>query len=319
MEATDRIHAALRAAQLYYLQDMTMAAVADDLGVSRSSVSRLLAFGRETGLVDIRVTSPLEQPDRLADELGQRFSTTWHVVPVPDRTSDVDRLESVAISAARLLGDFFDANMTMGVAWGSTMSAVSRHLVAKPTHNSTIVQLNGAANYQTTGIPYASEILGRFGTAFDAKVQQFAVPAFFDDPATKQALWRERSIRRVLALQRRMDIAVFGLGSPTAEVPSHVFAGGYLGKDDFRQLSAQGVVGDVATVFYRQDGSDADLPLNARSSGPELALLRRVARRVCVVAGASKVHALRGALAAGLPTDVIVDEGTARALADSGG
>ena len=37
-------------------------------------------------------------------------------------------------------------------------------------------------------------------------------------------------------------------------------------------------------------------------------------RRVCIVSGPSKVHSLRGALAAGLITDLIVDEGTARAL-----
>ena len=37
-----RVRLALKAAQLYYLQDLTMDAIGDELKVSRSSVSRLL-------------------------------------------------------------------------------------------------------------------------------------------------------------------------------------------------------------------------------------------------------------------------------------
>jgi DNA-binding transcriptional regulator LsrR (DeoR family) len=41
-----------------------------------------------------------------------------------------------------------------------------------------------------------------------------------------------------------------------------------------------------------------------------------VPRRLCVVSGVSKLASLRGALAAGLVTDLVVDEAVARALAD---
>jgi deoxyribonucleoside regulator len=307
---------ALRAAQLYYLQDITMEAIAYELHTSRSSISRLLSFARETGLVEIQVKSPVERVSTSQQRIRDRYGVTAHIVPVPASTNEVDRLERVAVSAARILTPFVDSNMTIGIAWGSTISAVSRHLPEKVTHNSYVVQLNGAANYQTTGIVYASEIMSRFGVAFGATVQQFPVPAFFDDPATKQAMWHERAIRRVLDIQKRMDIALFGLGSPFADVPSHVYIGGYLDESDYASLTRSDVVGDVATVFYREDGSSTDIPMNARTSGPSLDLLTRVARRICVVSGKSKLQALRGALAAGLITDLIIDEPTAHLLTD---
>ncbi|TFB52332.1 sugar-binding transcriptional regulator [Cryobacterium tagatosivorans] len=311
---SDRTRDALTASQLYYLQDLTMEAIAQELHTSRSSVSRLLSHARATGLVDIQVRSPLDAPSRLEQEIQARFEVTAHVVPVPDRANDVDRLERVALSVARILGQYFDSNMIMGIAWGSTMSAISRHITPKPTHNSQIVQLNGAGNLRTTGLGYASEILGRFGNAFGAHVQQFPVPAFFDDPATKQALWRERSMARLIEMQAMMDVALFGLGSPFSEVPSHVYAGGYLDPDDFDSLSRAGVVGDVATVFFRADGSTDGIPLNARGTGPDFAVLQKTPRRICVVSGSSKLPSLRGALRANLITDLFLDEGTARAL-----
>ena len=310
----DRQRDALRAAHLYYMQDLTMEAISRELNCSRSSVSRLLSFARESGLVDIQIRSPQVQASTLAADVRARFDVDAHVVPVPDQASDADRLQRVAQSAARILTQFFDSNMAMGIAWGSTVSAVSRFLVAKQTHNSAIVQLNGAGNVRTTGIMYASEIMRRFGEAYGSSVEQFPVPAFFDDPATKTALWRERTTQRVLDLQRSMDVALFGIGSPSLTGQSHVYAGGYLEPEDFASLEHDGVVGDVATVFFRADGTSDGIAMNERATGPDLEILRRVPRRVCVVAGAAKVPSLRGALAARLVTDLIIDEGAVREL-----
>ena len=61
---------ALKAAKMYYLQDLTMGAIATELRTSRSSVSRLLSFARESGLVDIRITSPFDRAP-----LSSRIST----------------------------------------------------------------------------------------------------------------------------------------------------------------------------------------------------------------------------------------------------
>lgn len=312
-----RREVALRAAQMYYLQDQTMESIARELAMSRSSVSRLLSHARDTGLVEIRVHSPQDSGMLLERTIAERFHVTAHVVPVPPGISDIDRLERVATTAARLLGGFIDSNATVGVAWGSTMSAVSRHLVAKEVQNVVIVQMNGAGNTETTGIDYASKILQRFGDAYGAQVQQFAVPAFFDDPATKRALWRERSVVRVLDVQARMDVAIFGLGSPFAEVPSRVYIGGYLEPAEYESLMEDGVVGDLATVFFGPDGSAEGIALNARASGPDLGRLRRVPRRVCVVSGVQKLKTLQGALAGELMTDLVLDEALASRLVQS--
>ncbi len=314
LSPSDRTRDALTAAQLYYMQDLTMDAIAQELHTSRSSVSRLLSQARATGLVDIQIRSPLDGASQLEKLILERYQVHAHVVPVPGHASDVDRLERVALSVARILGQYFDSNMIMGIAWGSTMSAISRHVVPKATHNSQIVQLNGAGNERTTGLGYASELLSRFGDAFGAYVQQFPGPAFFDDPATKAAFWRERSVTRVLDLQAHMDVALFGLGSPFSEIPSHVYAGGYLDESDYTSLSQSGAVGDVATVFFRADGSTDGIPLNDRGTGPDFTVLRRTPRRICVVSGNSKLASLRGALKAGLITDLFLDEGAARGL-----
>ena len=307
---------ALRAAQMYYLQDLTMDAIARELRTSRSTVSRLLSSARDSGLVQIQIRNPLDTGPELEGRIRLRYGVDVHVVPVLEALNEAETLDRVAMQAARTIGPLVDSNAIIGVAWGSTLSAVSRHLTRKITHDSVIVQLNGAGNMHTTGITYASDIMRRFGSAYGARVEQFPVPAFFDHAATKTAMWNERSVQRILELQAKMSIAIFGVGSVDADYPSHVYAGGYLDETDLNILATSDVVGDVATVFFRADGSSDGIVLNERSTGPALAELRQVRRRICVVSGVSKINGLRGALAAGLATDLILDEATARRLVD---
>lgn len=177
-----------------------------------------------------------------------------------------------------------------------------------------MVQLNGAANPSTTGIPYAGAIMEAFGRAHGSMVQHFSVPAFFDFTSTKEALWRERSIASVRKLQASADVAVFGVGSVSGQNISLVYSGGYLSPEDLMTIKDDGVVGDVCTVLLRADGTWRDLPINERASGPTPDELMQIGRRLCVVSGVDKVVATRAALRAGVVTDLIIDEDAAARL-----
>jgi DNA-binding transcriptional regulator LsrR (DeoR family) len=305
----------LAASSMYYLQDIKMEAIASHLHMSRSSVSRLLRDARTSGLVEITLRGSASRASGIGSVISERFGVEVYVVPLPDSAEATERLEQVATAAARMVLGWFDSDMIMGIAWGTTVAAIARHLSRKPTRGSAVVQLNGAANNRTSGVDYVGSLMSRFGDAFDASVNLFPVPAFFDYAETRRAMWRERSIARVLEVQRSADIALFSIGAVAGEVPSHVYAAGYLDADDVALLESEGVVGDVCTVFLRADGTYADLSLNERASGPTPSELRRVPRRVCAVAGESKVVPLLAALRAGVITHLIIDEQTAKSLA----
>ena len=310
----DREETLLAASSMYYLQDIKMETIASRLHMSRSSVSRLLKQARSSGLVEITLRPTPTRAPGVSQYIASQFGVEVYVVPVPDSATDEVRLEQVAMTTARMLTGWFDSDMILGVAWGTTLGAIARHLSKKPTRGSSIVQLNGAANNRTSGVEYVGSLISRFGDAFDASVHLFPVPAFFDYAATRRAMWGERSIARVLDVQRRVDVALFSVGAVGGEVPSHVYSAGYLEPEDIEALESEGVVGDVCTVFLRADGTYEDLTLNERATGPTPAELRRVPRRVCAVAGDSKVIPLLAALRAGVITHLVLDEQTATKL-----
>ena len=127
-------------------------------------------------------------------------------------------------------------------------------------------------------------------------------------------MWRERCIQRLVRQVKQADLFVYSIGAAHSHVPSYVYTGGYLEKDDFLELTRQKVVGDIATVFFREDGSFDGIPLNARASGPDLSLFQRAKHAVCIVSGLGKANGLRAALRGRLMRELIVDEPTAHAL-----
>ena len=300
------------AARMYYAQGETMETIARHLGTSRSTVSRLLKEARQTGLVRISLNPRAQDRSSVGTTLERLFGLSVTVVQVRDTASDLHRLNQVARIAAQLLQDAVTDDVTVGIAWGTTLAAVVEHVIPRPMHGVRVVQLNGGANSSSTGIPYVGAIIGSLAQAWSATPTLFPVPAFFDYAETKQAMWRERSVQTVLSLQREVQVAAFGVGSLTATVPSHVYSRGYFDDSDMAAIREQKVVGDVCTVLLRADGSWHDVSLNARATGPNPIELQRIPRRFCIAAGTSKAVPLLAALRAKVATDLVVDEATAR-------
>lgn len=317
MEDQEKSNEALKVARMYFYQNLTTDAIAHELNVSRSTVSRLLTYAKSQGLISISILDPNEHPHYLEKKIVEHFKIKKvHVVPVPSVAGEAEWLSRVVQYAAKYLNTLFGSDMIMGIAWGTTISGISKFLLPKTTHNSQIIQLNGAGNTQSMGIEYASEIIVRFAQNYQAVANLFPVPAFFDFSATKQALWKERSIQRLLDLQSQADILLFSIGAVDAGVPSHVYNAGYLEKSDYLEFKKLKLVGDIATVFFREDGSYHDIPMNDRTSGPDLELIQKK-YGICVVSGFAKVKGLAAALKGKLITELIVDEPTARNLVEN--
>ena len=310
----DRDELAYRAALMHYVQGDTMDAIARKLKTSRSTVSRLMELARERGYIQFKLNPPSGESDELRAEVARRFGVEVTVVPMPQRADWKRRLDAVAAIAGNEITAAVRPDIVIGIAWGNTLSAIAEHLVPKPVTGVKVVQLNGAASTTSSGIMYAGAIMEAFGKAYRAEVQHFPVPAFFDYPETKAALWRERSVKNVLELQNTVDIAIFGVGTMRGDRLSAVYSGGYLMPEEMLQVQARGVVGDVCTVLLRADGTWQDLDINRRASGPTPQDLAHIPQRICVVAGQEKAVPLLGALRAGVVTNLVVDEDCAAKL-----
>lgn len=320
MNTEDRIYQeALSVATMYYYQGLTTEAIAREMNFSRPKVSRLLSHARSSGMVEIKIVNVQKALSPLERQIRDTFGLdAVHIVPAPELMGEVVWLERVARYTANYLNSVLSGGDILAIAWGTTISEIASNLIPHRVPELRVVQLNGSGNTFTPDNRYAANILHHFAQNYEANVMLFPVPTFFDYRETKAAMWQERSIRRIIDLQQEASVLLYSIGSVNAGVPSHVYSTGYLDPEDMEELEREQVIGDLATVFFREDGSWEDIPLNSRASGPPLSLYRKARRAICVVSGRNKVPGLRAALKARLMSELILDEPTARLLCRSG-
>ncbi len=306
---------ALQAAQMYYYQNLPMKKIAAELQVSTSTISRLLTWARDSGLVEIRINDLYGHANSLEELIRLHYDIqTVTVVPVPDLAGQDLLQDRVVRVAANHLNQVMKSDMSLGVAWGKTTNQIAEHLTPKLIVNSHIVQLNGGNAIPTMGICSGIELVTRFANNYEATAHLFYVPVYLDHPETKTALWQEGAVQNILKRQQEVDVVLFSVGSFQGNRVSALYSGTHLNGADYQLMQAQHVVGDIANIMIRADGGYQDIPLNDRACGPELSVIQQASRAICAVSGHNKLAALQAALAGQYITDLILDEPTARRL-----
>ena len=206
----DKDKLAINVAKLYYRSDYSQQKIAQELGVSRPSISRLLQYAKDKGYVNIQIVDPVED----MSHMEQRLKDKLHLKDVKIASSTINDEEEIkkyiGITAARYLDSIIKDGDIIGVGWGTTLYNMSQALVPKAIKGSQVVQLEGGVSHSEWN-NYAREILESFAANFDTVAQYMPLPVIFDTKETKELVDKDRYIKRVLELGRHANIAIFYL------------------------------------------------------------------------------------------------------------
>ena len=97
MKARYDIQLMVQVAKMYYLEGLTQEKIAQQLGISRSSISMILSAAREIGIVEISIKDPKKNVTDVADALSRRFGLKGCVV-VPTAIESIHLITKVVAS-----------------------------------------------------------------------------------------------------------------------------------------------------------------------------------------------------------------------------
>ena len=190
------------AAELYYRDQLSQQEVAQRLGVSRSTVSRMLQVARDEGIVHIEIRRP-SSPERLSEELRSALGLRRVVVTPASSRSGLHVLAAPAVEEiARLALAPGDA---MAVSWGSTIEEIARSRQFPPLHGVHLIPAIAAfdeidARFQT------NEIARRIAALAGADVDFLHSPAM-PSQRLRRTLLADEDVSRRLALWDRLAAA----------------------------------------------------------------------------------------------------------------
>ena len=297
-----------QAARMYYLEDATQVEIAARLGVSRPTVSRLVAEARRAGLVRIEVVDPFQ------DE----------TVALAERLQVVLGLRAVhlaAVTHAATLGTDLAAPLAaavegMGLVPGDAVLMSSGRTVYDVAHAGMPrmpgVQLAPTVGGQADPMPwFQTNEITRAAAEASGAIPAFLFAQALPSPAMRSSLDEDPAFQHVVGLWGRAKGAILGIGAP---IPTRdALTRGVPVEDAVFDHAA----GDVCLNFFAADGSPIEFPGGDRMVRTSRAVLSAVPHAVGVAVGEAKVPSIIGAVRGGLVGELVSDAATARALLDA--
>ena len=204
----------MRASELYYERGLSQQKIADILGVSRPTVSRLLEEARKSGVVEIVVHAPLKQnyelSERLRRELGLKDAVVIQGEASPDRSPALRRC---AQAAGQLFLSLLESGMTVGLSWGRVLRQFCDTLPQqKHTFNVNVVQTIGCLG---TGNPHLDglELTLALAKKLNGTFYNVYAPVYVDSALVQSYLLREPSVELAIRQAGQADIILTGIGS----------------------------------------------------------------------------------------------------------
>ena len=302
----DEVEPMVTAAVMYYQAHRSQAQIARHLGVSRPTVSRLLARARQLGIVRIEIVPPTADPG-LGKDLQERLGLRG--VHIAAGLADPD--DPAPVLAGRLNDALAGIGLQPGdvlvVGWGRAIYSLGRYELAPLPGVVVVPALGGGAEDR----PWfqANEITRRWAVTLHGTPRYLHAPAFVSS-ALKRSLDHEEGVHSTLDLWDRAKVALLGIGAYPKPDSSLVAVG--VADGDPAIADATGDVG--GRVFTGSAyATPPDPKVVVRVITPDR--IRRIPHVVGISVGADKARAIIGAARARLVNTLVIDAGTARQVA----
>jgi DNA-binding transcriptional regulator LsrR (DeoR family) len=301
----------VKAARLYYQDNLSQQQVASALGVSRSNVSRILTAARDQGIVEIRINDPAGRELDLEEQLQAAFGVSS--CRVASVRADEPALAKVGELAASWMLDTVKPGNRIALSWGSTLQAMVGAVPAGQNLEVEILPLVGglsSVSSEITGEELVRDLADRLGTTY----QRLHAPALLETKASRDTLMAEPSIRSVLEAGRQSSVAFLGVGAVGVGSSAAVIESLHLGDRDRAAFDAAKPVGDVCARFFDEGGRPVHGAVEDRVLAVSLEDLRRIPTVVGLAAGVEKARGVLGALRGRYVDVLICDAPLAEAL-----
>ena len=294
----------------YYIDGDSKIRIAEDLGISRFQVARLLDLAVERGIITFHIETPGSFDPELSEELRKGLGLRRAVViDIPDAELSAQTIrDRVGRAAGAVLAETVTENDVLGIGWGRTLSSMAGSL--ETLARCPVVQMVGMVGSVHDN---SLELVRQVSAVGHGRPYPLYVPLLLDTPRQAQELRRQSDVAAAMKLFESITVGAVAVGAwdpPDSQVMEGLSAG------DRTMLSGRGIVGEICSCLLRDDGSTVT-DLEERAVAIRIDQLRSIEELILVAGGANKARAVRAATRAGLGTTLVTDRSLARAVLDA--
>ncbi|MFB9569242.1 sugar-binding transcriptional regulator [Saccharopolyspora hordei] len=311
MRLTDTMTAA-SIAHRFFVQGRTKLEIAQEFGISRFKVARILTAAQEAGLV--RVEFDLPVPIDL--ELSEAVRTSYRLrrVLVLNRAqSKAERPElrrRIGALAADLLAETATADDVIGLSWARSVNAMAEAVRTLP--KCPIVQLCGVQagmDMRDRSVETVERLAGVSG----GRAYPIYGPLVLPDRRTTEILRNQPGIAETFDQFRHLTKAVVSIG---AWLPDESTVYDALGEPEREAIRQRGATAEIAARLFDADGNALSTGLAHHVLAIRHEELRQIPEVIALGYTVPKARAIDAVLRSGVVTTLITDAQVAEVLLD---
>lgn len=296
MAQIDELRLMARVARMYYEKDIRQSEIAQQLGLSQATVSRLFKRAKEEGIVRISVNVPQGVFSELEEQIIAAYNLRDAIVVDCFHEDEQMIQRDIGAAAAYYVESTIKPNEVVGLSsWSGTLLALvdTMHPVYRK-NNVRVVQILGGIGNPAAEV-HAARLTGRLAKLVNGTATYLPAPGVVGSEAALQVLLEDQYVQEAVALFDQVSLALVGIG---AVEPSDLLAdsGNIFSDAELGILRGEGAVGDILLHFFDEDGQPVKTSLDKRVMSMSLPQMRRVDRAVGVAGGRRKHDAILAAL-----------------------
>ena len=299
----------LRAAWMYFIEEMTQNEIAQQLGIGRVTVVRLLTDARERNEVTFSIQGGLQECIAVARELEKRLNIE-EVIVVPMSNPQADATGSISTATGMFLNEIITPGLRIGVGWGRTLLESLNYINQVAIPDMSVVSLLGGITKVKQFNP--SEFAWRFSNLFQAECFLMTAPAIVNSPATKKALIEFCGLGEVFEKAQSLDAVLLSVGDLAME--GTPYRNGFVPESVRNDMVNLGAVGETLFNYFDANGKLVESAIDGCVMAVPLKTIANTPKRIIASGGLRKAEALLGAIRLIHPTVLVTDEFAARRI-----
>jgi DNA-binding transcriptional regulator LsrR (DeoR family) len=278
--------------------DRSTTDIAEELGMSRFKVGRMISQARDYGLIDVVVKLTPSIDVELSKRLKDTYSLSEALVVFPATSSDHHSREAIAAAAARYIPSFITEGSIVGLGPGRTIIEMCDQATDFP--NCDVVQLTGVATREPE---LSVQSIFRLSRLAGGRMYPLYAPFLATSEDAAKAIVAQPSVQEALQRMEKVDTSILTIGGwPRSSLLADMLAEA----GELSPLTERGAVAEIGTTVIDQAGKVLD-DISSRTIGITSDQLLRVPNRIALGGGDGKRQAVSATLRSGLVDMIITD------------
>jgi DNA-binding transcriptional regulator LsrR (DeoR family) len=300
----------VRAAWLYYIENMTQQEIAETMGISRVKVVRLIKEAREKDIVEIKVQSPITENLKLESRVRSLYHLTNVIVTLNEEQGD-PLYKVLAWTASQILEQYIKPGFKIGIGIGRTTSHLPEFFAPSAQADCTFISLAGGLNSQEN-IEDSYETILKLASMSGGTAKYIYAPFLVSNPDIRDAILQDEAVSSVIKQAKQTELAIFSVGTPDKFALLHQY--NLISFEEMTEIRNRGALGDALGRFFDEKGQEIMTRFRDRVIGLTIDELRAIPNRLLVAGGQNKYRAIRAALVGKIANILVTDIGTAEWL-----